>query len=105
MHYKLPVYGYRIGNLSYITDANFISNEEKNKLMGSEILIINALQIKKHISHYNLEEALKIINEVQPKRAYLTHIGHHMGLHNLVQKDLPKNVYLAYDNLKLSINY
>ena len=105
MHYKLPVLGYRIGNLSYITDANFISDKEKQKLKGTEILIVNSLQREKHISHYNLTDSLQLIDEVQPKKAYLTHLGHYMGLHDLVNKDLPKNVHLAYDNLKLSTKY
>ena len=103
MHHKLPVLGYRIGNLSYITDANYISDKEKEKLMGSEILIINSLQQEKHISHFNLKESLSLIAEIQPKTAYLTHISHGMGLHDSIQKELPKNVLLAYDGLAITL--
>ena len=103
MHHQLPVLGYRLGNLSYITDANYISDYEKQKLLGSEVLIINSLQKAKHISHYNLTESLNIIKEIRPKRAYLTHISHGMGLHDIVQKELPNNVFLAYDNLTITL--
>lgn len=103
MHHKLPVLGYRIGNLSYITDANYISDDEKNKLMGSEILIINSLQKEKHISHFNLQQSLSLIAEIQPKKAYLTHISHAMGVHDEIEKELPENVYLAYDNLEITL--
>lgn len=103
MHHKLPILGYRIGNLSYITDANYISDQEKEKLMGSEILIINSLQKEKHISHFNLKESLSLIAEIQPKTAYLTHISHGMGLHDSIQKELPKNVLLAYDSLEITL--
>lgn len=103
MHHKLPVLGYRIGNLSYITDANYISDTEKKKLIGSEVLIINSLQKEKHISHFNLKESLALIAEIAPKRAYLTHISHGMGLHDAIQKELPKNVFLAYDTLELTL--
>lgn len=101
LHYKLPVLGFRVGNFSYITDANYISEEEKNKLKGTEILVINALRKKKHISHFNLEEALELINEIQPKKAYLTHVSHLMGKHADVSKELPENVEFAYDGLVL----
>ena len=103
MHHKLPVLGYRIGDLSYITDANYISSSEKKKLLGSKILIINSLQKKKHISHYNLKDSLKLIKEVNPVKAYLTHISHNMGLHDEVSKELPKNVFLGYDTLEIDI--
>ena len=101
MHHKLPVFGYRIGDLSYITDANYISDKEKAKLIGTKLLIINSLQKEKHISHYNLNDTLSLINEIKPEEAYLTHLGHGMGLHNQVEKELPKKIHLAYDNLKL----
>ena len=101
MHYKLPVFGYRIGDLAYITDANYIEEREKAKLFGIKVLIINSLQKDKHISHYNLDESLNLIDEVKPQKAYLTHIGHGMGLHNHVNKELPRNVYLAFDNLEI----
>ena len=103
MHYKLPVFGYRIGDIAYITDANYISDLEKKKLLGLKILIINSLQKENHISHYNLKQSLDIIRELKPKKAYLTHISHHMGSHDEVTKELPKNIFLAYDNLEVHL--
>lgn len=101
MHYKLPVLGFRFGNLTYITDANYIAPEEMAKIEGSEILIINALRKETHISHFNLEEALAVVERIRPRMAYLTHISHHLGLHAEVSKELPPNVRLAYDGLKV----
>ena len=103
LHYKLPVLGYRIGDLSYITDANYISPEEKTKILGSKVLIINSLQRAPHISHYNLEQSLKLIKELAPEKAYLTHISHNMGLYDDLKQELPKNVFLAYDYLAFNI--
>ena len=103
LHYKLPVLGFRIGDMSYVTDANYISLKEKRKLYNLDVLIINSLQRDKHISHYNLEESIQLIKELKPKKAYLTHIGHGMGLHKTVEKELPKNVFLAYDNLHINL--
>ena len=100
-HYKLPVLGYRFYNLAYITDANFISENELNKLKNLDVLIINCLQKKTHISHFNLEKVLEIIKILDPKKTYLTHIGHGLGLHEDVQNELPKNIFLAYDDLKI----
>ena len=105
MHYKLPVLGFRIGDMAYITDANYISSVEKKKLIGLDVFILNSLEREKHISHYSLKESLEIINEVKPKKAYLTHISHNMGLYTEVMKELPENVALAYDNLTIKINY
>ena len=105
MHHKLPVLGFKIGGLTYITDANYISESEKKKFLGTDILILNSLQIEKHISHYNLEDSLSLIEEIKPRKAYLTHIGHKMGLHSEVQKKLPTNVHLAYDNLCIQTKY
>lgn len=99
MHYKLPVLGFRIGDFTYITDANYISKQEKDKIKGSKILVLNALRKTKHISHFNLKEALDLIEEIQPEKTYLTHISHLMGKHEEVQKELPENVFLAYDGL------
>jgi phosphoribosyl 1,2-cyclic phosphate phosphodiesterase len=104
LHHKLSVFGFRIGNFSYITDASFISEEEKQKLKGSEILVINALRKSKHISHFSLEEAISVINEVNPGRAYITHLSHFIGLHKIVQSSLPSNIFLAYDGLQLSLD-
>ncbi|MDH5365717.1 MAG: MBL fold metallo-hydrolase [Cyclobacteriaceae bacterium] len=103
LHYKLPVYGFRINNFGYLTDTNYISEKEKEKLRGVEVLVLNALQKEKHISHYNLEEALNIIAELQPSKAYLIHMSHKMGKHTDVQATLPNNVYLAYDGLKIEV--
>lgn len=101
MHYKLPVKGFRIGGLTYITDANFISDEEKEKIKGSKVLVLNALRREHHISHFTLSEALELIEELKPEKAYLTHISHLLGLHSEVQKELPENVDLAFDGLKI----
>ncbi len=103
MHYKLPVMAYRIHDFTYITDANFISEKEKEKIRGSEVLVINALRREKHVSHFNLEEALLLIDELKPAKAYLTHISHQLGKHSDVQKELPKNVFLAYDGLEIEV--
>ncbi len=103
MHYKLPVFGFRIKDMAYITDANFISDAEKTKLKGLKVLILNALQIKKHISHFTLAEAIELINELNPQKAYLLHISHKMGLSQEVEATLPKNISLAYDGLSISI--
>ena len=103
-HYKLPVFGFRFGKLAYITDVNKLENEEIDKLRGLDVLILNALRKEVHISHYNLEQALQIIAEVKPKKAYLTHLSHQMGFHNEVQIELPENVFLAYDGLQLIVD-
>jgi len=104
MHLKLPVYGYRIGDLVYITDANYIAPEEKEKMKGAKVLILNALRKEKHISHFTLAEALELVRELQPEKAYFTHISHQMGFHDKVQAELPDNVFLAYDQLEIEID-
>ncbi|MFP4555608.1 MAG: MBL fold metallo-hydrolase [Bacteroidales bacterium] len=98
-HYKMPVYGFRFGDFTYITDANFISEQEKEKIIGSKYLVINALRKQKHISHFSLPEALKFIAEISPRKAFITHISHQMGFSKDVNKELPDNVCLAYDGL------
>ena len=103
MHKDLPVLGYRVGNLGYITDANHIEPEELVKLKGVEVLVINALRKTKHFSHYCLPEALEVIERVSPRKAYLTHLSHEMGLYAAVSKELPEHVELAYDGLKVDI--
>lgn len=103
MHNKLPVFGYRFGNLTYITDASYISDHELDKVRGTKVLVINALRNSKHISHFSLEEALCLIEQIQPARAYITHISHFLGLHEEVEKKLPPNVHLAHDNLVIEI--
>jgi phosphoribosyl 1,2-cyclic phosphate phosphodiesterase len=104
MHYKMPVFGYRIGDFAYVTDANFISNEEMKKLKGVKTLVINALREASHISHFSLEEALAIIKEIGPDEAYLTHLSHQMPRYEDLVKQLPANVFPAYDGLKLKFN-
>ena len=102
-HFKLPVYGYRINNLAYITDANHISEEEKEKLKGLKVLVLNALRKEKHLSHFTLSEALTLIKELKPQRAYLTHFSHQLGFHEEISKELPDNVFMAYDGLEIEI--
>ncbi|MCA0153183.1 MBL fold metallo-hydrolase [Winogradskyella vincentii] len=103
LHYKLQVFGFRFSDFAYLTDMKTVSKKEMKKLNNLEVLVVNALREEPHISHFNLEEALEFIAEVKPKRAYLTHISHHMGFHDDVQQKLPKNVFLAYDNLQIKI--
>lgn len=99
MHYKLPVLGFRFGDFTYITDANFIEPAELQKLEGTRILVLNALRREPHISHFTLQEALDLIKQIQPEKAYLTHISHQLGKHQEVQSELPENVFCAYDGL------
>jgi phosphoribosyl 1,2-cyclic phosphate phosphodiesterase len=101
MHLRLPVTGFRIGNFSYITDANHIPESTLELLKGTSVLVLNALQIAEHLSHFNLEQALQMIDIIKPQRAYLTHISHKLGLHSKVEKLLPSNVQLAYDGLEI----
>lgn len=108
MHKDLPVLGYRLVDdqgqrIAYITDMNHIDDREQEKLIDVDLLVINALRKAKHFSHFCLDEALEIIGRVHPKRAFLTHMSHEMGFHAVVDKTLPDNVRLAYDNLKISI--
>ncbi|WP_423148179.1 MBL fold metallo-hydrolase [Rubrolithibacter danxiaensis] len=103
MHYKLPVYGFRIGNFTYITDAKTISEAEKEKIKGSEVLVINALQKENHISHFTLEEAISLAKEINAPVTYFTHIGHKMGRHEEILKELPEGIKLAYDGLVLNL--
>ncbi|OHX68049.1 MBL fold metallo-hydrolase [Flammeovirga pacifica] len=102
-HYKLPVLGFKIKNFAYITDANKIEDDQMEFLKNLDVLVINALQKEPHISHFTLDEAKEVIKKLNPKKAYITHIGHKMGLHADVQKDLPENVFLSEDGLILDI--
>jgi len=104
MHLRLPVLGFRIGNFSYITDANYIPPETLEKLQGTEILVLNALQREQHISHFNLDEALQMVDTIRPQQTYFTHISHKMGLHADVEKELPDHVSLAFDGLQLVVD-
>ena len=103
MHGHLQVFGYRTGDFAYLTDVKSIETSEINKLKGLKVLVINALREESHHSHFSLQDALDFITLVQPEKAYLTHISHILGFHEEVQKKLPKNVFLAYDNLIIKI--
>ena len=103
MHYNLPIFGYRIRNMAYITDMLTISDVEIEKLNSLDILIINALRHNPHISHQTLADALDIIRRVSPRKAYLVHVSHQMGLHDEVSKQLPENVSIAYDGLQIDV--
>lgn len=103
-HNRLQVFGYRIKDVAYLTDVKFIEDEEIEKLKGVKVLCVNALRIESHHSHFNLDEALAFVEKVQPRTAFFTHISHHMGFHDEVEKSLPANVHLAYDNLTVTID-
>jgi len=100
----MGVTGYRIGDFTYITDANFIEASEKEKIRGSEVLVINALRQEKHISHFTLQEAIALASELNVPQTYFTHISHQMGLHQAVNQTLPKGMQLAHDGLIISVN-
>lgn len=103
LHYNAEVLGFRINDFAYITDTNYIPPSSLMKLSNCKVLVINALRRQKHASHYNLEEALKIIKFLEPEKAYLTHISHLMGFHDELEAELPKGVHVAYDGLKIKI--
>ncbi|MEZ2338869.1 MBL fold metallo-hydrolase [Mucilaginibacter sp. RCC_168] len=103
LHYKLPILGFRVKDFTYITDAKTVPESEKEKIKGTKTLVINALQKQSHISHFTLEEAINFANEVGADMTYLTHISHRLGTHFDVSKELPGNIELAYDGLKLII--
>lgn len=103
MHHKLAVYGYRIGDFTYITDVNYISEIEQEKIAGTQILVLDALQKEPHLSHFTLSQALELIDKLNVPKAYLTHISHKLGLHAEVEKELPPHVRLGYDGLVLEI--
>ncbi len=103
MHYMLPVLGFRIKDFTYITDAKTVSEEEKEKIKGSKILVINALQKQNHISHFTLDEAIAFAEEMGAEKTYFTHISHRLGKHADISKMLPPHVELAYDGLKLTV--
>lgn len=104
LHYKLPVLGFRFGNFSYITDANFIPEESMKLLEGTEILVLNALQNDPHISHFTLNEAVGVAKKIGAKQAFFTHISHRLGLHDQIDKQLPEGMALAYDGLELTLD-
>ena len=102
-HHKMPVKAFRIGKFTYITDANRIEEKELDKVMGSEVIVVNALRKTAHISHFNLDDAIALIEKIKPKKAYLTHISHYLGLHDEVQKELPDYIQIAHDGLVLNL--
>ena len=101
-HLHMPVFGFRFGNFTYITDANRMEESEKEKIKGSEILILNALRHKKHLSHFTLWEATELVQEVNVPKAYFTHVSHQLGKHQEINSDLPNGIELAYDGMQLS---
>ena len=103
MHYKLPVLGFRINDFTYITDAKTISEQEKEKIKGSRILVINALQKQSHISHFTYDEAIAFAQEMGAETTYFTHISHRLGRHAEISVELPPGIELAYDGLVLEI--
>jgi len=102
-HYKMPVYAFRFGNFTYITDANRIDKDEKEKIKGSEILVVNALRREEHLSHFTLQEAVDLVNELNVPQGYFTHISHQLGKHEETNITLPQHIRLAYDGLQISI--
>jgi len=101
-HMDLEILGFRVGDFAYITDASYIPEKTKEKLIGVKYLVVNALRKQKHISHFNLREAIDFIREISPRKAYLTHISHQMGLDEVVEKEMPPGIMLAYDGLKIN---
>lgn len=103
LHYKLPVFGYRIKDFTYITDVNHIPDEEKHKIRGSKVVVLSALQKKSHLSHFNLEQAIDMVKELEIPQAYFIHMGHRMGLHRDIEEELPAGMELAYDGLQIEL--
>lgn len=103
MHYKMPVNAYRVQDFTYITDAKTIAPEELEKIRGSHTIVVNALRKEEHISHFNLQQAIEFLQAMNPKRAYLTHISHLMGKHEIVSNDLPEGIQIAHDGLSIEI--
>jgi len=103
LHSDLQVFGFRIGDFVYLTDVKKVEPREEKKLTNTKVLVINALREEEHHSHFTLSEALSFIEKVNPEKAYLTHISHQLGFYDEVQKNLPKNVFLSYDNLTIEL--
>lgn len=102
-HYKLPVFGFRIKDFTYITDANYIAEEEKEKIKGSKVLVLNALRKTDHISHFTLQQAIDLAQELGANQTYFTHLSHQMGFHNEVDAELPDGISIAFDGLKIEL--
>lgn len=100
-HLRMPVLGFRFGAFTYITDANRIEASEKDKIRGSEVMVVNALRKQTHVSHFNLAEAIELVEELKVPTAYLTHLSHQMGLHSVIESELPEQVHLAWDGMEL----
>ncbi|RZK16951.1 MAG: MBL fold metallo-hydrolase [Hymenobacter sp.] len=103
LHYRLPVLGFRVGGFAYLTDANFIAPETMALLRGADTIVLNALRREPHLSHFHLSQAVEILEDLQPRRAYLTHISHQLGRHREVEAELPSWIRLAYDGLKIEV--
>lgn len=103
LHGDMPIFGYRVDDLAYLTDMSYISKSEKDKLHNLKVLVVDALRIDPHPTHFNLQQALDLVSELKPERAYFTHISHRLGFHDEVQASLPKNVFLAYDGLVVEV--
>lgn len=103
MHYRLPILGFRIGGFAYLTDVKTIADQELEKLRDLDVLVVSALRKTEHISHQTLDQAIELIHKVEPKKAYLTHLSHQMGLHDVVNKELEEGISIAYDGMELRI--
>lgn len=103
MHYRLPVKGFRVNDFAYVTDANFIAETEKEKLRNLDVLVLNALRREPHISHFTLEEAVALVEELKPRKAYFTHISHQLGTFEELRRELPPHIELAVDGLQLVV--
>jgi phosphoribosyl 1,2-cyclic phosphate phosphodiesterase len=103
LHYKLSVFGYRVKDFVYLTDVSFVSEREKEKMKGAEVIVLDALRKTPHISHFTMEQAVELLEELKPKQGYLIHISHLMGMHNEVVKELPNFIKPAHDGLVLSL--
>lgn len=101
LHHRLPVFGYRIGDFTYLTDLNFISETELDKVRGTEILVLDALQRTPHLSHFTLDEAIALVEQIKPRMTYLTHISHRLGLHRELEKELPTYIRPGHDGLRI----
>ena len=104
LHMKMEVYGYRIGDFAYITDTNYIPGDTIVQLLNCKVIVLNALRKERHVSHYNLEEAVKLLEFLRPQKAYLTHISHLMGLYKEIKNELPEFINLAYDGLEIELD-
>lgn len=103
LHHELPVFGFRIGDFSYITDVNYISDEEKSKIKGSKVVVLSALQKQEHLSHFSLNEAINTAKELQAPQTYFIHMGHRIGLHRAIEEELPEGMNFSYDGLTIEL--